>query len=81
MERLKPFDMIALLDDVSEKGLRRGDVGTVVEVFESTDHHPEGYLIEFVNEKGKTLAELSVTDPQQIMKLNFKLSAAWALLL
>ncbi len=76
MERLKPLDMIALLDDVSEKGLRRGDVGTVVEVFESNDDHPEGYLVEFVDEKGETLAELSVTDPQPIMKLNFKLSAA-----
>jgi hypothetical protein len=48
----------------------------VVEVFESTDHHPEGYLVEFVNKKGETQVELSVTDPEQIMQLNFKLYAA-----
>ena len=76
MEKLKPFDIVAILIDVPHAGLRRGDVGTVVEVFESTDQHPEGYLIEFVNNKGETLAELSMTDPQQIIQLNFKLRAA-----
>ena len=76
MEKLKPLDIVALLVETPEAGLRRGDVGTVVEVFEATDHHPEGYLIEFVNSKGETLAELSVTDPQQIIQLNFKLHAA-----
>ncbi len=62
--------MIALLADFPASGLHRGDVGTVVEVFESNDHHSEGYLIEFINEKGETLAELIVTDPEQIMRLN-----------
>ena len=76
MEKLKSFDIVALLIDVPDAGLRRGDVGTVVEVFELTAQHPEGYLIEFVNNKGETLAELSVTDPQQIIQLNFKLCAA-----
>jgi Domain of unknown function (DUF4926) len=76
MEKLKPLGIVALLIDVPEVGLRRGDVGTVVEVFESTDHHPEGYLVEFVNKKGETQVELSVTDPEQIMQLNFKLYAA-----
>jgi hypothetical protein len=76
MEKLKPFDIVALLVEAPEAGLRRGDVGTVVEVFDPTDHHPEGYLIEFVNSEGETLTELSVTDPQQIIQLNFKLRAA-----
>jgi len=49
---------------------------TVIEVFALTDHHPDGYLVEFVNEKGEPQAELSVTDLQQIIKLNLKLNTA-----
>jgi hypothetical protein len=79
MKGLKPFDIVALLVDSPESGLRRGDVGTVVKIFESTKNHPGGYLVEFVNEKGGTMAELSVTDPELIMKLNFKLNAVIAL--
>lgn len=76
MQQLKPFDIVALLIDVPDMGLRRGDVGTIVEVFDSTEHHPSGYLIEFVNQQGETLAELSVTDPEIIIQLHFKLNAA-----
>ena len=76
MEKLKPFDLVALLADVPEHNLRRGDVGTVIEVFEANEHHPGGYLVEFANEQGETLAELDVTDPQQVMQIHFKLRAA-----
>lgn len=76
MEKLKPFDIVALLVDVPERNLRRGDVGTVIEGFEANEHHPGGYLVEFVNDAGETLAELDVTDPKQVMQIHFKLRAA-----
>lgn len=75
MEKMKPFDIVALLVDAPEQGLRRGDVGTIVEVFEPNEHHPGGYLVEFVNETGETQVELDVTDPHQIIQIHFKVRA------
>ncbi len=74
--KLKPYDLVALLVDVPEHDLLRGDVGTVIEVFEANEHQPDGYLVEFVNEGGETRIELDVTDPKQVMQIHFKLRAA-----
>ncbi len=40
MDGIKYLGVVALLADKPEAGLKRGDVGTVVEVFESNEHHP-----------------------------------------
>jgi uncharacterized protein DUF4926 len=76
MENLEKFQAVALLRDHPGAGLRRGDVGTVIEVFEKNEHHPSGCTIEFVDENGSVLALLDVTNPREIVPLNLKLRAA-----
>lgn len=76
MSDIKYLGVVALLADKPEAGLRRGDVGTVVELFEKNQHHPAGCIVEFVDETGKVLALLDVTDLSEIVPLHFKLRAA-----
>ena len=76
MDGIKHLGLVALLADKPEAGLKRGDVGTVVEVFESNGHHASGCIVEFVDETGKVLALLDVTDLSEIVPLNLKLRAA-----
>ncbi|MBI4178702.1 DUF4926 domain-containing protein [bacterium] len=62
MESIKPFAVVALLEDVPERGLRRGQVGTVVEplargVFE----------VEFSDNQGRTYATLALRREQLIV--------------
>lgn len=45
MELVKQSDLVVLLADLPQQGVRRGDVGTVTEVFETNEHHPGGYLV------------------------------------
>jgi hypothetical protein len=73
MDNIQENDLVALLVDQPETGLRRGDVGTVIQVFPSTSDHPAGFIVEFVDETGKVRAETDVTDRAQIVKLRFKL--------
>ena len=49
------LDTVVLARDVHEHGLRKGDLGAVVEVYE-----PEGLEIEFVTASGKTAALLTL---------------------
>jgi Domain of unknown function (DUF4926) len=76
MDSIKYLGVVALLADKPQAGLKRGDVGTVVEVFESNEHHSGGCIVEFVNEKGEVLALLDVTNLSEIVPLNLKLRAA-----
>jgi hypothetical protein len=73
MDDIHENDLVALLVDQPEAGLRRGDVGTVVQVFESTANHPAGFIIEFVDETGKVRTETDIADRTQIVKLRIKL--------
>jgi hypothetical protein len=70
-EALKLHDVVALTEDLLGQGLRRGDVGTVVEVFVNTEHHPAGFIVEFVDEAGAVYAHADVTDAAQLLKLHF----------
>ena len=76
MEEIKNLGVVALLADKPEVGLKRGDVGTVVEVFEENDHHPRGCIVEFIDDTGRVLALLDVTNLSEIVPLNLKLRAA-----
>ena len=49
------MDTIVLKKDLPEHGLKKGDVGTVVELYQ-----PDGLEIEFVTGSGKTQALLSM---------------------
>ena len=76
MDGIKNLGVVALLVDKPESGLKRGDVGTVVEAFESNKHHAGGCIVEFVDESGKVVALLDVTNLSEIVPLNLKLRAA-----
>jgi hypothetical protein len=52
---LKLHDVVALLRDLPREGLRRGQVGTVVEVYKSGR-----YEVEFADGDGQTLAMLTL---------------------
>ena len=72
MDDIHENDVVALLVDRPEEGLRRGDIGTVVHVFEATSHHPHGFVVEFIDESGATQALADIVDPSMIVKLRFK---------
>lgn len=58
-----PFDMygdVILTRDVTERGLRAGDVGTVVERHVVADVSEEGYSVEFFDMTGNTVAVITV---------------------
>jgi hypothetical protein len=76
MSGIKYLGVVALLADNPEAGLKRGDVGTVVEVFEHNQHHPDGCVVEFVDDAGAVVALLDVTNLSEIIPLNLKLRAA-----
>lgn len=65
-------DVVVLLVDQTGNGLQRGDLGTVVQIFESTADHPAGLIVEFVDEFGKVQAQTDITDLSQIVKLRYR---------
>ena len=72
MDDIRENDVVALLVDQPAEGLRRGDIGTVVHVFDSTADHPGGFLVEFVDESGEVQAQADIVDPALIVKLRFR---------
>jgi hypothetical protein len=76
MQKIKENDLVALLIDVPERDLRRGQVGTVVEVFTGNEHHPGGYIVEFVTASGDVYAHADITDASQLVQLHFRREAA-----
>ena len=55
--RFKELQTVVLDRDLPEHGLRRGDLGAVVQVYE-----PDGLEIEFVSASGKTEALVTLRD-------------------
>ncbi|HEV8579802.1 MAG TPA: DUF4926 domain-containing protein [Thermoanaerobaculia bacterium] len=53
--RFKELDTVVLDRDLPEQGLRRGDLGAVVQVYE-----PNGLEVEFVTASGRTQALLTL---------------------
>ena len=65
-----PFDMygdVILTRDVTERGLRAGDVGTIVERHAVPGVSEEGYSVEFYDMTGNTVAV--VTLPASALRL------------
>ncbi|MCH8329468.1 MAG: DUF4926 domain-containing protein [Nanoarchaeota archaeon] len=61
--KYKLFKEIALLKDIPEKKLKKGDVATIVE------HHPsdtseDGYSLEVFNALGDTFAVITVSESE-----------------
>jgi len=55
--KFRPLDSVVLKQDHDEYGLRTGDLGAVVEVYE-----PNGLEVEFVSASGRTEALVTLTE-------------------
>jgi hypothetical protein len=62
--KFKTLDTVVLNKNLSEHGLRKGDLGAVVEVYE-----PDGLEVEFVTAAGRTeaLVTLNVQDVRSVV--------------
>ncbi|MFH0340560.1 MAG: DUF4926 domain-containing protein [Chromatiales bacterium] len=59
---MKLLDVVALTEDLPEKGLRRGQVGTIVDVLA-----PGVFEVEFANTEGRTYASLAVAESRLML--------------
>lgn len=66
---MKLLDTVALIKDIPELQLYKGQVGTIVEVYE-----PNAFEIEFCDLHGKTYA-LETLKASQLMQLRYELLA------
>ncbi len=64
MTELELLSVVAILEDMPERGLRRGQVGTVVERLA-----PGVYEVEFSDDSGRTYASLAFR-ADQLMRLH-----------
>lgn len=67
MENYKLFDVVALTIDLPEHNLRRGQVGTIVEVLAGGD----AFEVEFSDRDGRTFESIGL-EPSQIMLLRYE---------
>jgi Domain of unknown function (DUF4926) len=61
---MKLLDTVALLENIPDLSLFRGQVGTIVEVYE-----PGAFEVEFVDDQGQTYA-LETLNSQQLILLH-----------
>jgi Domain of unknown function (DUF4926) len=66
MQNLENLSVVALLQDLPEKGLVRGQIGTVVEL-----HSPTVGEVEFCDQEGRTYA-LATLSSDMLMRLHDK---------
>ena len=59
------LDTVALLEDLPQRDLSRGEVGTIVELLA-----PDVYEVEFCDDDGQTYAELALRSEQLIVLHN-----------
>jgi hypothetical protein len=69
-QSIQLLDVVTLLTDVPKSGLFRGQVGTIVEVYE-----PNAFEVEFVDKKGQTYA-LETLKAEQLMLLHYSALSA-----
>ncbi len=55
------FEEVVLLEDIAEKGLKKGDVAAIVEHHPVTDDE-DGYSLEAFNALGETIAVFTVSE-------------------
>ena len=69
-DEIKLLDVVALLEDAPSEGLRRGEVGTVVEVFAEKPGLVGAVLVEFSDRNGESYAFASLGS-HQLVKLRY----------
>ena len=62
----KLLDIVELVEDLPEYGVKRGEQGVVVEVFDEPD---EGYILEFVDPSGTSSRLAYWVKPEQIKRV------------
>lgn len=65
-KNVKLLDVVALTEELPEKDLQMGQVGTVVEILA-----PDVYEVEFSDNDGRTYAELSLRG-EQLLVLHYE---------
>lgn len=60
------LDVVALMEDIPDRGLRRGQVGTIVEIL-----GPDVFEVEFADNEGRTYATLSL-NAKQLLVLHYQ---------
>jgi hypothetical protein len=65
IEKIDLLDTVALLEDLPDRKLKRGEVGTVVEILA-----PDVYEVEFCDDEGQAYAEFSLRTDQVIVLHN-----------
>lgn len=58
------FTRVALREDLTESGLRCGDVATIVETHAGSNNQEPGYSLEVFNAVGETIAIITVRESQ-----------------
>lgn len=61
----KTLDVVFLIEDINHLKIKKGDSGTIVEIYKEPN---ECYEIEFVNDKGETIDIITLL-PKQIKLL------------
>ncbi len=64
-QKIELLDTVALREDLPERGLLQGEVGTVVEIL-----GPSAYEVEFSDDEGQTYAEFALRNDQLIVLHN-----------
>lgn len=64
-KKFKLLNTVALLEDVPERNLRRGEVGTIVEILNT-----DVFEVEFCNDEGQTYDMLALRAEQLILLHN-----------
>lgn len=59
------FDTVALLEDLPQRNLQRGEVGAVVEILA-----PDVYEVEFCDDEGRTYAMFALRGEQLVVLHN-----------
>lgn len=67
MENIKLLDVVALMEDIPEHHLHRGQVGTIVEVFEGG----KAFEVEFSDQRGRTYESIGI-DSSKLMILQYE---------
>ena len=62
---IRVLDTVALIEDLPDRKLKRGEVGTVVEILA-----PDVYEVEFSDDDGQTYAELALRRDQLVLLHN-----------
>jgi len=65
-QNIRLLDVVALTADMADKGLLRGQVGTVVEILS-----PGAFEVEFSDDQGHSYAQLALRE-SQLMVLHYQ---------